>query len=223
MILKVLRWGVFICGAALLAVVAVGAARGWKNGLTVLGVIGIVCLLLALIADRIRGVVFKHGKSSVRFELSEEVKADLAETGLAGSAAIYSFVHYQLGNDPASYDVKVELQDAVVETVKRNAFSHPVDSEEIDKVLESGSQAERVLVFGLLQNDSTLATLERLRRGIRQSKSGNEQYHALKAALKGFGGLPPGDQKELQAYVRDAPYVNEDKDRQKLASKILAK
>ena len=223
MTLQKLRWGVFICGVALLAVAAVGAVHGWKSaGLWIVAIVGLVCLLMALIGDKIREIVFKRGKTSIRFKFDNKVQADLKVTGLAGTAGIYSFVHNQLGDDPTSHDVKVKLQDELVATVKKNAFSQPVDSAEVDKVLGSGSAAERVLVFGLLQSDAQLATVERLREGIMESKSGNEQYHALLATATHWSGFPKGEKEQLRGYVQNAPYIDEDNDRKKLADKILA-
>jgi hypothetical protein len=223
--MTLLRWAVLVCGAALLAVAAVGAARGWTStGLWIPGILGVVCLLMALIGDRIKRIVFKRGKTTVQFELDKTVQADLQVTGLAGAAGIYSFVHNNLGNDPVTRDVKVQLQDEVVATVKKNAFNQPVDSAEVDKVLGSGSAAERVLVFGLLQTRGDLATVERLHQGISKSQSGNEQYHALRATWEHWSAFPQPDQKQLRKYVQDAyaPYIDKDPDRKKFADKILA-
>jgi hypothetical protein len=224
-----LRWAVFACGVALLAVTGVGAARAWTStGLWILGILGVLCLLMALIEDKIRELVFEHGGTKVRVKLHDgldnEVQADLDVTGLAGAAGIYSFVHNQLADDPSSYDVKVKLQDAVVATVKKNAFNQPVDSKEVDEVLSSGSAAERVLVFGLLEGDAGLATVERLHQGISKSKSGNEQYHALRATWEHWDAFSEAEQEQLRKYVRDAytPYIDKDPDRKKIADKILA-
>jgi hypothetical protein len=110
--MTVFRWGAFICGVALFAVTAVGAKQGWTStGLWILGILGAVCLLMALVGDKITDIVFTRGKTTIRFKLDTEVQADLEVTGLAGAAGIYSFVHNQLGNDPSSYEVKVKLQD----------------------------------------------------------------------------------------------------------------
>ncbi len=221
--MTLLRWAVFACGGALLAATAVGAARGWPStGLWILGILGVICLLMALIGDKITGIVFKRGQTTIQFKLDEKVRVDLKVTGLAGAAGIYAFVHNQLGTDSSSYDMKVKLQDQVVATVKTNAFNQPVDSAGVDKVLKSGSAAERVLVFGLLQADPNLATVERLHQGISTSKSGNEQYHALLATSDHWSTFSQAEQEQLRAYVRDAPYIDKDPDRKNLADKILA-
>jgi hypothetical protein len=149
----------------------------------------------------------------------KEIKA----TGLAGAAATYTFIHNQLAADPELGEVKVTLQDQVVGMVKANAFNDPVDVAEVDQVLASGSAAERVLVFGLLQADRTLVTTEALRRGILESKSGNEQYQAMLVVDRHWSTFTPAERRLLQDYVRTAPYVSEDDDRRRLAAEILAR
>lgn len=223
MILQKLHWAVFACGAALLAVAAVGAARGWNSTeLWPLVIGGLACLLIALVAHRLTGITVKHGE--IAFTLDEKVREDLTETGLAGTAGTYSFIHNQLGKDPALSSVKIRLQDQVVQMVQENAFSQSrkVDSDKVNQVLSSGSPAERVLVFGLLQRDRTLVTVERLRTGIMESRSGNEQYYALLATLTHLSTFSEGDRELLHKFVRTAPYINEDPDRRGLADKILA-
>jgi len=201
----------------------VGAGQGWKStGLSILAITGGVCLLMSLIGDKITEIVFKRGKTTIQFKLDNKVQVDLEVTGLAGAAGIYSFVHNQLGNDRSSYEVKVKLQDDLVATVKKNAFNQRVDSDEVDKVLRSGSAAERVLVFGLLQADRDLATVERLHEGISNSKSGNEQYHALLATWTHWSIFRESDKELLCEYVRTAQYIKKDPDREKLAANILA-
>jgi hypothetical protein len=221
--MTLLRWAVLVCGAAVLAVAAVGAARGWSStGLWILVVAGAVCLLMALIADKITGIVLKHGNTTLQVELDKTVQADLEVTSLAGAAGIYSFVHNQLGNDPSSKGVKVKLQDQIVAMVKEKSFSQHVDPKSVDEILKSGSPAVRVLVFGLLQGDGTLVTVERLRKGIMESKSGNEQYHALLATQMHWSTFSPDEKEELRGYVKEAPYIKEDPDRKNVADEILA-
>jgi len=106
--------------------------------------------------------------------------------------------------------------------VNARAFAEPVDEAEVDRILTSGSPAARVLVFGLLQADPALATMDRLKGGILNSKSGNEQYQALVAVDKHWSAFTPEQQQQLKDWIQEAPYVSEDKDRRELAAKILA-
>jgi hypothetical protein len=222
MIQQKLHWAVFACGVALLAATAVGAALGWNStGLWILGIVGVICLLMALIAHRLRNITVEHGETKIGFTLDAEVREDLEVTGLTGASGTYSFIHNQLAKDPDLAEVKKELQDQVVGIVQANAFSDPVGQDKVEQVLKSGSPAERVLVFGLLQSDRTLVTVERLRKGIMESKSGNEQYYALLATRTHWSTFPEDDRKLLREYVQTAPYINEDPDRKGLADKIL--
>jgi hypothetical protein len=229
---KFMRVVVLVIGLALLVVTCIGAARGWNStGLEILGILGAVCLLMALAVDRLTQIIFKRGKTEIGFTLADSLDAkvtkDLAVTGLAGAAGTYSFIHNQLvGTDENLKRVKVQLQDQVVKMVQKNAFDHKVDGPQVDKVLSTGSPAERVLIFGLLQTNGQLATVERLREGILHSESGNEQYHALLATFEQFDKFPSDEQKQLREYVQTAvqanSWIKNDADRRKLADQILA-
>jgi hypothetical protein len=224
MILRGLHWAVFGAGIALLAVAATGVARSWDGkGVGILTAAGLICLLLALVAHRLTGVTVDHGKEGTKigFALATTVVAEIKATGLAGAAATYSFIHHQLAADPGMSEVKIQLQDEVVRMVQANAFARPVDAAEVDRVLASGSAAERVLVFGLLQSDHSLITIERLRRGITRSRSGNEQYQALLATSSAWSGLTAEERDLLRADVRSAAHIAEDPDRAELAEQIL--
>jgi len=155
--LEKLRWAIFGCGAALFAAAVVGAWQEWAStGLWILVIAGGICLLIAFTADRLTGIDVDYAEKKIGVKLNALVRGDLKVTGLSGAAGIYSFVHNQLGNDPHLSKVKIKLQDDVVKMVKDNAFSQPVDGKEVDRVLSSGSPAERVLVFGLLEGDAKL-------------------------------------------------------------------
>jgi len=218
-----MRWAIFGCGAALFAAVIAGAGLKWDStGLWILGIIGCICLLIAYIGHRIKTLDAKHGKSKIGVTLNDEVREDLTVTGLTGAAGTYSFVHNQLGNDENLSEVKVKLQDDIVKMVKANAFSQPVGEEEVDQVLSSGSPAERVLVFGLLEGNAKLATVKRLRQGILESQSGNEQYHAFLATWTHWSDFTEGEREELRGYIKEAKHYKGDPDRKELADKILA-
>lgn len=219
-------WFVAALGLVVLLAGIVGAANGWPTpGLLIVFVAGVACLLVALVADRLAVLHVGrdgNGTTTVRFELSPMVMDDINETGLPAAAAIYSFVHTQLADDPGSLDVKVRLQDQVVRVVQQNAFNRPVGAAEIEQVLATGTQAERVLAFGLMQRDTTLATVPRLVQGIAFSKSGNEQYHALLATKARWPALTPVERSRLGDVISAAPYIDDDRDRRELRDEILA-
>jgi hypothetical protein len=218
-----MRWAIFGCGPALFIVAVVGIGLKWDSKyLWILVAAGAACLLIGYVGHRLTRVKIKHGDTTFDFTLATEVREDLKVTGLAGAAGIYSFIHNQLGDDRNSYKVKVKLQDDVVRMVKANAFNHKVDAAEVDEVLSSGSPAERVLVFGLLEGDARLATVERLRQGILDSRSGNEQYHAFLATSKHWDTFTDDQKAELRGYIEGAQHYKGDRDREELVAKILA-
>jgi hypothetical protein len=217
-----MQWSVLIVGSAVLIAGVVGVARDWSTpGVTSTFITGGACLFLALLADKFRTVHIKHGATEIDASLATETVNELNETGLFGVAATYSFVHNQLAEDRESRAVKIRLQDQLVDLMKVNAFAEPVDPARIDEVLRNGSPAERVLVFGRLRGDTTLATLPRLKAGLEASKSGNEQYQALLAADARWPALSPGERAELQRVIEGAPYLRDDRQRRVVAERLV--
>jgi hypothetical protein len=226
-----LRWTAVGLAVVLFAAGMVGVGRGWAwQGLLVVFGAGLMCLLLALVAHRLIGVQVEHGNDGTKVAfvldraegLTPTVVRELQETGLTGVAATYAFVHNQLADDPGSTAVKIKLQDQLVAMVKANAFNEPIDANRVERALTTGSPAERVLAFGLLQSDPQLATVDLLRRGIEQSRSGNEQYHALLATLARWPTLPRPERDELRRSVREAPHIADDVERAERAERLLA-
>jgi len=220
-----ISWLVAALGLVLLVAGLVGAAAGWAvPGLVIVFVAGVTCLVAALVVGRPAAVQAggdAEGRTAFRFELSPMVVEDILETGLPAAAAIYSFVHTQLADDARSRDVRTRLQDQVVKVVQQNAFNRPVGAAEIERVLATGTQAERVLAFGLMQGDTSLATVPRLVRGIAHARSGNEQYHALLAAKARWPALSDIERDRLCGLIRTAPYLDDGEDRRELKAELL--
>jgi hypothetical protein len=218
-------WLVGGLGLVLLLAGVMGAADAWPApSFMIVFAAGAACLLVALVADRLARLEAgpdRDDRTAVRCELSRIVMDDIIETGLPAAAAIYSFVHTQLADDPGSLDVKVRLQGQVVEVVQQNAFVRPVGAAQIEQVLATGTQAERVLAFGLMQRDTRLATVPRLVQGLAFSRSGNEQYHALLATKARWPALTDIERHRLADVISTAPYVDDDWDRRELKDEIL--
>jgi hypothetical protein len=209
---------------ALLAFGCVSAVRRWPDIATGAGLlVGVVCLVLVMFHEQVKGLTLGFSKTGVKIKLDLKAKtsAEFVRTGLAGLGSTYAFVHNQLADDPHSEDVKVRLQDQLVAIAQANAFEKPIGANELKEIIASGSAGERVLAFGLLTSNPKLATLQWLLEGIKNSKSGNEQYHALKAVKASWPQWNSSARRELVAAIRDAPYIQEDRDRQKLAERIL--
>jgi hypothetical protein len=221
---KVLPWVVtLLVLAALLVVGLVGAARDWNAvGLGFIFGALAVCFLVALTHERMGGYKLGFSGKGVQLDvtLEKEVRSEIAQTGLAGLSATYAFVHNQLAEDKTSQGIKVKLQDQLVKIAQDNAFTKPLSAEEIEQAVKEGSPGERVLAFGLLTSNPDLATAEALLEGINHSKSGNEQYHAMKAAEKGWQRLAPADRKAIRDAIDRSPWIAGDPDRQETADSI---
>lgn len=227
---KVFQWVAIAIAAAILAVGAIGVAKDWTTvRYSVLFVVGLVCLVFGLFGDRITNVVISMVKGvpsidiSMERELQPRVVADLKDTGLAGVAATYTFVHNQLAEDPESHATKVRLQDQLIDLVRSNAFNQPIDEAEVNRVLTTGSPAERALAYGYLLGNPDLATADRLEEGIARSKSGNEQYQALLVTQQRWATLSPQDQQRLREAIEGASHLRDETERKELAEQILGR
>ena len=228
--MKAYRWVAIAIGVAILAAGVVGVAKDWATvRYGALLVVGLACLVFGLFGDRIRSVAVSVDKGvpsldiSMDRELQPSVVAELKDTGLAGVTATYTFVHNQLAEDPASHDTKVRLQDQLIDLVRLNAFNQPIDEVEVNRALTTGSPAERVLAYGYLLGDPELATADRLEEGIAHSKSGNEQYQALRVTQQRWANLSPQDQQRLTKAIEGASYLRDDSQRKSLAEQILGR
>jgi hypothetical protein len=114
----------------------------------------------------------------------------------------------------------VRLQDDVVRLVQDNAFEHPVTANQITDIVQNGAPAARVLAFGLMATDPTFATAPLLLRGISESRSGNEQYWALRAARAAWTQLSNEERAQIRQAVQVAPYINDDPDRREEARRV---
>lgn len=211
------QWTVALAGLGLLVAFIVGAASEWAvAGLTAVGIVAFLCFPLALESHRIVSVAW--GKLGVKFT---SVEGEEAKKTLFGNvASTYAFVHNSLGQDDKVAEVKIHLQDELVGIARANAFSEPVDAADVAAAVKQGTPAERVLAFGVLTGDTSLATVDLLLHGISRSKSGNEQYHALLAAEAKWPALSKDDRQKLTEAIKSAPYVRDDDDRREVAERL---
>lgn len=215
-----LHWLAALVGVGLLATGTWAAAHGWPTtGTALIFAFGLACVALPLLVHRVSKLSFKDFVA----ELTPETSEELREIGLSGAAATYAFVHNELAGDPETQELKTRLQDRLVGIVKDNAFQEPVDADRAREAITKGSPAERTLAFGWLQADPAAATLELLVQGIEHSRSGNEQFHALRAAAAAQPRLSKDHVRELHAAIERAPYLRDDPDRRKEAELVLGR
>ena len=206
----------------------VGAAKRWPIGELCLflgcGLVLAVILLLGRHLKTFRITVGPGGISlNGKLESKPEVLDFVQGAALRGAASIYAFVHSQLGTNPATQDVKIQLQDSVVSLVQTEAFKTAITSNEVAAAIKSGPPAERVLAFGLLSANPALGTVDLILQGISSSQSGNEQYWALRAAQAAWANLKPVERQRVKDAVKAANYISDDEDRKKLAAELLAR
>jgi hypothetical protein len=217
-------------GVGLIAAGVLGTAIHWPTSSVVsLLIVGVVCLFLALTGDRIRSFRANVLKGQIDFgvdpDLTPQTVEELNDAGLKGFAATYAFIHNQFADiaSPELNDIKVKLQDEIVRRVKQNSFTRAARAEDVRAAVESGSPAERVLAFALIQGDPDLGSLKELEGGVLHSKSANEQYQALLAAEASIPKLESGARFSLDEAIRKAPYICKDSDRRTVAQRILTK
>jgi len=218
-----MRWTILVAGGLLLVAGVWGVNEAWPwSGYVAVLLAGFLCLVLAVLADRIRELKadFKSGTVTIGAALVEDARKEITRLGLPGLAATYAFVHHQLANDPASLDLKIRLQDQLVDIARANSLTTPVSAAEIAKAITSGPPAERVLAFGILEGNPNLATCELLAQGVSDSLSGNEQYHALLATEAAWPSLSSECRRALRKAIDGSPHIPQDSDRAGVAARI---
>ena len=218
-----MRWTILAVGVVVIAggVWSVQSGWAWPGPGAILAT-GLACLLLAVTADRITSVKVdaKNKAVSIGLALAEDARKEITQLGLSGLAATYAFVHHQLANDPESLDLKIRLQDQLVDIARANSLSEAVSATEIAEAITSGPPAQRVLAFGILEGNPHLATCDLLAQGISNSLSGNEQYHALMATEAAWSGLTPECRRALRKAIDASPHIPQDSDRAAVAARI---
>lgn len=218
-----MRWTILAVGVVVIAggVWSVQGAWPWPGPGAILAT-GLACLLLAVTADRITSIKVdaKNKAVSIGLALAEDARKEITQLGLPGLAATYAFVHHQLANDPASLDLKIRLQDQLVDIARANSLSEPVTAAEIATAITSGPPAKRVLAFGILEGNPHLATCDLLTQGISGSLSGNEQYHALLASEAAWPSLTPECRRALRKSIDTSAHIPQDSDRAAVAARI---
>jgi hypothetical protein len=207
--------------------VAVGAAKEWPAGqIWLLAALAALALALGLL-EGVSGIAFGPGGIEVQNVVAEARSLggstfadELERSGIAGEAATYAFIHRTLTR-PEDREVKVRLQDTIVESIEHKAFTSPPDRSTIEKIYEKGSPAARVVALGLVRQDPSLMSANDLADLILHSKSANEQYHALVIAQRKLPALNDEERTTLFDAVREAPHIHDDSDRAEIADQIL--
>jgi hypothetical protein len=225
-----MKW---ILGAIGLIVLGTGAVRavvsGGQAGVVIIVVAGAVLFLSPFLIDRLESV--SAGSASVEVHFTQKV-VDLGapktakvldRTALGGLVESYAFVHQELTSDEFR-NARVYLQDLLVARSAALAQTNKLDAREVRLLLAEGPAVVRVLAIGLMTGDPALADAPSIVAAIRDSRSGNEQYHALRLAERRWPTLSTQERNILRETVRTAESSGSiplDSDRNELAETLL--
>jgi hypothetical protein len=192
---------------------------------SILFIVGAVLLIFAVVADRIRR--FGIGADGLEVELAEAASAAgapqtarlLQHSDLDSFAAAYTFVHREL-SDPALREVKVYLQDLLVDRAADIARTHKFQPDEVRKLFENGTPMTRVLALGLMKGDPALADFRVVHAAVDRSQTGNEQYHGLQLARARWSTFSAEQKKALLSAMDRNEHIADDPDRRRLADEI---
>lgn len=214
-----------VCAVAGLLTLGVGAFRGLEPAnaqvVTVLVGAGVLLMLVPLLIERLKNVK----GLGIELDLAESVRdmgatstADiLGRSDLAQFAESYSLVHSELEQFE---DAKIHLQDVLIGKAAALARLAKFDSGEVEHLLREGSPVHRVLAVGLMIGDQGLATDRAILESVMRSRSGNEQFHAMKLASDLWGRLSTRTRKRLLGYMLVDRNIQQDEDRRRLAAKM---
>lgn len=228
-------WVKWILGLAGLILLGAGTVRalaaGGQSGIVILVVAGAVLVLSPFVIDRLESISAGTATIEVRFTRTvadlgaPKVARILQRTGISALAESYTFVHQELP-DTRYHDARVFLQDLLVERSAAIAEAEKLDAREVRTLFMEGSVVMRVLVIGLMTGDTGLANGATVASAIREFRSKNEQYHALRLADRCWQLLTTTDRQAIHIAVEQAisgGVIPPGSDRRPLADTVLAR
>jgi hypothetical protein len=192
--------------AALIAVLAAGA----------------ILVLLPSVVDRLR--TFKAGQFEI--QLMDQIAGNARRSaeifrrlGMESELNTYAAIYTEL-RGPEMKDVRAQLLDRIVQRVSNASAVEKFDATEVKDLFKYGAPIVRVLALGLIEGDLSLIDGDLLLEAISKPLTGNEQYHALKVVLHGWGRLSEAERTELRAAINSGPMIEAGVDRSALAQQI---
>ncbi|GAB3808794.1 hypothetical protein [Micromonospora zhanjiangensis] len=191
------------------------------TGSAVLLAFGGVLLFLALLGDRAESLELGGAKLKLRaaaaekFALAEESERrgddalaqqlrEEARSLLEAAAGPITARYRSIRSSMPSGAARTEAIDAVVSQARRLADVYSFEPEQVQRWLREGTDEERITALGLMQAQPALRDFELMLHVIRNSRSGSEQYHALRLADDMVDGLDEAKRTSLERTVREA-------------------
>jgi hypothetical protein len=217
---QVLRIVAMVAGLALLGVGVVGVARDWDGaGLAAMFAVGAFVVLVVPSSHRLQRLATGKDGFEAEFGLGGAAKDAAARLGLTKEVQAYAFVHHELG-DEEFRSAKIHLQDKLIETIQAAAGASKVDSNALSEIFEENVPAARAVALGLIRGNYRSASPEIIESAITDSRSANEQYHALLAIRDNWNSNDASVKRRLVQAIRENAYVSDGGDRQAIADQI---
>ena len=220
-------WAIPTVGLGLLVAAAVDLTLDdGGTALVALVVAGALLLLAPQLLPRLERLVV--GASGVELTLAGELARHGAPTtaklvqqsGLAAHIDAYATAHDEL-TSPEHRKAKIHLQDRIIDRAAATARRQKFDADEVRRLFADGSPTARVLVLGLMTGDPSLADVDSIASAIGYSRSGNEQYHALRLAQLRWDRLADKDRDRLTRVITSDPLIPESPRRRGLAEQLV--
>jgi hypothetical protein len=192
------------------------------EGLIAVLAAGVVLVLLPSVVGRLRK--FKAGQFEI--QLMEQIASKarksaemLRRLGMESELNAYAAIYAEM-RGPELQNVRGQVLDRVVQRVSNASAVEKFDQAEIKNLFTHGAPIVRVLALGLIEGDLSLIDSGVLLEAISKPLTGNEQYHALKIVLYGWGRLTPDERTELRAAINSGPQIEAGPGRAALAQQI---
>jgi hypothetical protein len=188
--------------------------------------VGALLLLSPLLLPRFERL--KVTASGVELTLVREIArhdapvtaALIQQSGLAPHVDAYATAHDELDDDHYKA-ARIHLQDRIIARAAATARRQKFDAGEVRALFADGSPTIRVLILGLMEGDPSLADADTIASAIRDSRSGNEQYHALRLAQLRWLRLTEDERAQLAKVIGEDPFVRDDTDRRRVAEQLV--
>jgi len=209
------------CALVVAAIVALFVGVGDTALIPVLAA-GFLLVLMPAVVDRLRSM--KAGRFEI--QLIEQIAGNarksaelLRRLGLEAELDAYATIYTELRGSELA-DVRGQLLDRIVQRVSTASVVEKFDRGEVREIFMNGSPIVRVLALGLMEGDLSLIDIQVLLEAVNRSLTGNEQFHALKLVLNGWGRLAPDERTELRAAIDSDPQISHGRGRSELAQRI---
>ncbi len=212
-----------VIGGGLLVAGLVGLFTGVGEGqlVTVLTA-GLLLLVMPSIVDRVRSMRLGQFEVHLVRQIAATARKSaetLRRLGMEPQLDAYATIYTELRGSELKA-VRGEVLDRIVQRVANASAVEKFDKTEVKDLYLSGSPIVRVLALGLMEGDLSLIDGEVLLEAINKSLTGNEQYHALKIVLNGWGQLSDAQRNELGAAIEANPQIARGPARRELAEEI---